>query len=258
MFKRGFKAVKEEEARREQERKERRGKLWRVYFPKDAKEDYEIPFRFLTDEPVCFWEHTLNINGKVVHRTCTGEGCQDCANGNKPRFVGAFLGIDCSKYEVDERDSNGNKTGKKKTISATAKLLVRGQTDLAQLDRLNNKYGLLDREWAISKTGSGTSTKWAFDRGDVDELTEKEEQSMLPEALRGKDYYDIVESQITPHEEDEDEDEDDDTSSDDNLKDKITSGVQSIEDEDDTPKRAPRTSRKTHTKSSTKRKVKRK
>lgn len=262
LFKRGFKAVKEEEQRREQLRKERQGKLWRVYFPKDAGDDYEIPFLFLTDEPICFYEHTLNINGKVVHRTCKGEGCKDCANGNKPRFVGAFLGIDRSEFEINERDNSGNKTGKKRTVSAVAKLLVRGQTDLAQLDRLNNKYGLCDREWSISKTGKDTSTKWMFDRGEIEELSDKEIQALLPEALRDKDFYDIVEEQVTPSEDEEDSNYDD-GESDDSLKNRVTSGVQSIEDEGEDEeethsRRAPRTQKKTGGKSTGTRKIRKK
>lgn len=248
-FKRGFKAVKEEEEKREQLKKERQGKLWRVYFPKDADDGYEIPFLFLTDEPICFYEHTLNIQGKVVHRTCRGEGCKDCNNGNKPRFVGAFLGIDRSEFEIDERDKSGNKTGKKKTIDATAKLLVRGQTDLAQLDRLNNKYGLCGREWFISKTGKDTSTKWMFDRGEEEELTKKEIKALLPEVLRDKDFYEIVEEQIQPV--DVEDEEEDDNESEQDFKGRATSGVRNIdedeedEEEEETPRRgrAPRAQR---------------
>ena len=64
---RGFKAVKEEERRRELAREQRRGKLWRVFFPKDAGDDYEIPIRFLTDEPICYYEHTKFVNGKTTY-----------------------------------------------------------------------------------------------------------------------------------------------------------------------------------------------
>src|SRR3712207_7306075 len=67
LFKRGFKAVKEEQERVEREKRERQGKLWRVFFPKGVNEDYEIPIRFLTDEPICFYrseEHTSELQSR--------------------------------------------------------------------------------------------------------------------------------------------------------------------------------------------------
>jgi hypothetical protein len=246
-IKRGFKAVKEEEKRREEERKNRQGKLWRVFFPKNAGDDFEIPIRFLTDEPICYYEHTKNVAGKWQNYLCTGEGCPHCADGDKPRFVGAFLVIDRTEFEYDERDDKGNKTGRKLKGKDRLKLLVRGQTDLASLDRLNSKYGLLDRDWAVYKTGSGTSTKWNFDRGDVDEWTEEELQNILPEKYRGRDFYDILEEQITGESLDESDSEDDIT--DEEVEEKVTSGVQSLDDEDeeDAPKKA-RSSKKGATK----------
>lgn len=246
-IKRGFKAVKQEEKRREEERKNRQGKLWRVFFPKNADDDFEIPIRFLTDEPICYYEHTKNVAGKWQNYLCVGEGCPHCADGDKPRFVGAFLVIDRTEFEYDERDNKGNKTGKKIQGKDRLKLLVRGQTDLASLDRLNSKYGLLDRDWAVYKTGSGTSTKWNFDRGDVDEWTEEELQNILPEKYRGRDFYDILEEQITGESLDESDSEDDIT--DEEVEKKVTSGVQSLDDEDeeDAPKKA-RSSKKGATK----------
>ena len=237
-IKRGFKAVKEEERRREQAREQRQGKLWRVFFPKNADDDYEIPIRFLTDEPICYYEHTRNVAGKWQNYLCTGEGCPHCADGDKPRFVGAFLVIDRTEFEYDERDDKGNKTGKKIEGKDRLKLLVRGQQDLASLDRLNSKYGLLDRDWTVYKTGSGTSTKWNFDRGDVDEWTEEELQNILPEKYRGIDFYDILEAQITGESLDKSDSEDDIT--DEEVEEKVISGVQSLDDEDeeDAPKKA--------------------
>ena len=239
-IKRGFKAVKEEEKRREQERESRQGKLWRVFFPSKADSDFEIPVRFLTDEPICFHEHTKNVNGKWLNFTCTGDGCRHCADGDKPRFVGAFLVIDRTEFEYDEKDDKGNKTGKKVKGKDRLKLLVRGQQDLAVLDRLNTKYGLLDRDWAISKTGSGTSTKWTFDRGELDEWTEKEIQNILPEQYRNKDFFDILEEQITG----ESNDSNDDDSDEEEVEDKVTKGVQSLDDEEEAPKKTKKSLKK--------------
>jgi len=229
-IKRGFKAVKEEEKRREQAREQRQGKLWRVFFPKEADDDFEIPIRFLTDEPICYYEHSKLVNGKIQNYTCTGYGCPHCEDGDKPRFVGAFLVIDRTEFEYDERDDKGNKTGRKLKGKDRLKLLVRGQTDLASLDRLNSKYGLLDRDWTVYRTGTGTSTKWNFDRGDLDEWTEEELQNILPEKYRGRDFYDIIEEQIIGESKDESDSEEGTTE----LEDKVTSGVQSLDDEEDT------------------------
>lgn len=267
IIKRGFEAVKEEEQRREEQRKASQGKLYRVFFPKDADEDFTIPFTFLTAEPTCYYEHTVKINGKITHRTCTGDDCKDCASDNKPRFVGAFLGIDHTHFQIEERDSSGNKTGKKKTIKAKAKLLVRGQQDLAVLDRLNKKKkGLTGGSWEIYKTGKDTSTKWNFDRIDFDDedcaydegefdLSNKQIQAILPEDLRGKDYYDIVEEQITPTESDYEEDESDSPESDEELRKKVNSKVQRVDDEEEeeeTHRRAPRNTRGSKSSSSRK------
>ena len=232
LVKRGFKAVREEEKRRELIKEQRQGKLWRVFFPKNAGDDFEIPVRFLTDEPVCFYEHTNFINGKVVNITCTGDDCPECKAGDKPRFVGAFLVIDRTEFEYEERDANGNKTGKKVKGKDRLKLLVRGSQDLAQLDRLSSKYGLLDRDWNIYKTGKDTSTKWNFDRGDLDEWSEEELNNILPEKYRGRDFYEIVEEQIMGAIDEEatssydDSDDEDDTSD-------VQGGVHFLDDEED-------------------------
>lgn len=239
IFKRGFKAVKEEEERREKAKEASQGKLWRVFFPSSADEDYEIPITFLTSEPICFYEHTVKQAGKFEHYTCIGDGCPCCADGDKPRFVGAFLVVDHSEYEVDERDAKGNKTGKKTTVTAKAKLLVRGSTDLASLDRLNKKNtkhgedGLLRHAWSIYKTGKDQSTKWNFDKMDLEdyELSDKEVQALLPEALRDMDYYDIVEQQITPSEDDNSYEED--KEEEENARNRVNRKIQRVDDEDE-------------------------
>lgn len=253
LIKRGFKAVKEEEKRKEQLKEQRQGKLWRLFFPKDAGGDFEIPVRFLTDEPVCFYEHTDYAGGKVTNTTCTGDGCPACASGSKPRFVGAFLVIDRTEFEYEERDDKGNKTGKKIKGKDRLKLLVRGSQDLAQLDRLASKYGLLDRDWNIYKTGKDTSTKWNFDRGDLDEWTEEEIQNLLPEKFRGKDFYDIVEEQLMGISDDEDSKEDNEEEEDDSDLDAVQDGVMSIEDEEE-EEESPRKTKKPKTKTKIKRK----
>jgi hypothetical protein len=232
VFKRGYKAVKEEAERREKEREASQGKLFRIYFPKEVEDDpnYEIPVTFVTEEPLCYREHSVTgIGGKRMTRTCTEDDtCVDCKNGNKPRFVGAYLVIDHRPFDREERDAQGNKTGKKIRVKASAKLLVRGQTDLAQLDRLSTKYGLTSYKWAISKTGSDQNTKWSFDRGNESKLTKKEILAILPENIRDMDFYDIVESQILPQESDEY-----DNSTDEEVSGRVNSAIRNIDDEED-------------------------
>lgn len=246
---RGYKAVKEEEERREKAREARKGKLWRVFFPKDADEDYEIPLVFLTDEPLCYKEHVINVGGRIEQHTCTeDEDCPYCAEGNKPRFVGAFLVIDRSEVEVKDK-----KTNKKKIVSDRLKLLVRGTTDLAKLERLDKKYGLLDKEWNVYKTGSDTSTTWNFDRGDEVEFTKKELKNIIPEQFQAMDLYDIVEAQILPNEDEEDEDRD---YVDDDDNEDVSRGVVGLdeeeEDEEDKPTRRTRSSKSSRSRRGTK------
>lgn len=194
---RGFGALREEVARREKEQERRKGQLWRFFL---AEDEEDTPIWFLTDEPILFYEHGFKEGGKFVNITCTGDDdCEGCMQ-NKARYMGAFLVVDGREYEVDERDAKGNKTGKKKTVSMRVKLLVRGQTDLAKLDRLHAKYGLATRPWLVNKTGTGTATSYNFDRGEEEQsLTKtqiKEILSQLPEKFRNMDFYDIVEANI--------------------------------------------------------------
>ena len=53
---RGFKAHQEEQQRREKEKEKRKGRVWR-FFLQDGEED--VPIRFLTEEPILFYEHTI-------------------------------------------------------------------------------------------------------------------------------------------------------------------------------------------------------
>lgn len=196
LFKRGFKSVRDEQERREKAKEMRKGRLWRFLISKDDPED--VPLRFLTEEPLCYYEHTIKEGGKFLNIPCIGDGCPHCED-KKPSYVAAWLVVDGREIEVDEKDSNGNKTGKKKIIKDRIKLLVRGITVAGQLDRLSRKFGLLDKMWYVTRTGSGTDTVWNFDRGDTDELTDKQLKALfaqLPEDLRDLDPMEIVERQI--------------------------------------------------------------
>lgn len=190
---RGFKTFREEEARREEVREQKRGKLYR-FFLRDEDEDIEI--RFLTDEPVLFYEHSINEGGKWLNVTCTrDDNCKHCLNGDKPAYKGAFLIVDSREFEVDER-VNGDRTGNKIKVKDRIKILARGTRDLAKLDRLNTKYGLMSRPFYVTKVGSGSATTYEFDRGEKDTLSQKQIKEFLdtlPEKYKGMDVWEILE-----------------------------------------------------------------
>lgn len=201
--KRGFDAHNEEADRKEKEKKSRTGKLWR-YFLNDEEEE-DAPLRFLTEEPILFYEHTAKIGGKWTNITCDGEDCETCADGGKSTYRGAWLVVDGREVEIDDKDSNGKKTGKKKIITDQVRLYVRGSTDIAKLDRLSRKFGLTSRPWFANKTGKDTSTSYELDRGEPDELSVKQITNLLakiPEEMRNhytgdeEELYDIVNANL--------------------------------------------------------------
>jgi hypothetical protein len=195
---RGFKAFREEEEKRKKQAEQRRGKLFR-FLLKDGEKD--VPILFLTNEPVLFQEHQWLDKGKVYNVTCTGDNdCEECVRGHRPSYRGAFLIVDRREYEQDERDAKGNKTGKKIKVKDRLRLLIRGATDMAKLDRIEERYGLMSRQYFVTKVGSGNTTSYEFDRSDrEDKLTSKQIAtflSQLPEKYRGMNPYEVIEANI--------------------------------------------------------------
>lgn len=200
--KRGFGAHKEESKRREKEKESRTGKLWRFFLSDDDEDD--APIRFLTEEPILFYEHNIKVNGKWTNITCTGDDCEECASGGKATYRGAWLVVDGREVEIDEK-KDGKKTGKTKVLTDQVRLYVRGSTDIAKLDRLSRKWGLTSRPWFVTKTGKDMTTSYELDRGEESELTVKEITNLLskiPDKYK-KHYngdedelYEIVEDNI--------------------------------------------------------------
>ena len=219
LFKQGYQAAREEAQRQEEVRANSGKRLWRFFLPKDGD---EATVRFLTEEPINFQEHTIKTtrNGKDSYDThiCTKEmgHCPYCDNGDRPSFKGAFLIIDKRPYEYTD------KNGKKKTAKGQVRLYVSGARIISQLDRLSSRYGLTKRDYIITRSGSGTSTTYMFDRSDdIDRLTPEEIKNFLPEKLR-EDYdgteeslYKILQDQlemdIDSSVSNDDEEEDDDS-----------------------------------------------
>lgn len=211
LFKRGYKAVEEEKKRQEEENKNRKGKLFRFFIQGDGA---EADLRFLTEEPITFYEHNIKktVNGKDRYDTvvCSGDNCPECAKGSRPSFKGAYLVVDRRPYEYTDKDN------KKVTGKDQLRLFVQGQKVLSQLDRISQRYGLTDRDVTIIRLGTGTQTSYTIERGEKEELTSKEIANFLPDFLQEKydgdmeSLYEIVSEQLEkdlPKETDSDDDE---------------------------------------------------
>jgi len=201
---RGFKSYREESARKDAIYEQKKGKLFRFFLTDKDEDDVEI--RFLNDEPILFYEHSVNEGGKFLNVTCTGDDCPYCEGGNKAAYKGAFLIVDTREFEMDERDAKGDKTGKKKKVKDRLKILARGTKDLAKLDRINTKYGLKARPYAVTRIGSGNTTSYEFDRMDKDPITSKQIEkflSTLPEKYKGMDVFEVIEANLFGMEEEE-------------------------------------------------------
>ena len=218
LFKKGYNAVREEKQRQDENREKMGKQLWKFFLSKDGE---EATVRFLTEEPINFYEHSVKTvrGGKERYDSviCThdiGE-CPLCDSGNKPSFKGAFLIYDKRPYEYTDKDGN------KKKGKGQLRLYVQGARVLSQLDRLSERYGLTDRDYIITRSGSGTSTTYMFDRTDeVSKLSKAEITNMLPEKLRDEydgtmeSLYTILQNQLEMLvnggvDEDDDNDEDD-------------------------------------------------
>ena len=190
VFKKGYSAVREEKQRQDDNRAKMGKRLWRFFLSKDGD---EAVVRFLTEEPINFYEHTIKTvrNGKEVYDTviCSGDDrCDLCNRGEKPTFKGAFLMYDKREFTYKDKD------GKEKTAKGQLRLYVQGTRVLSQLDRLSERYGLTKRDYTITRSGSGTSTTYMFDRADdVSKVTKEEIANMLPEKLR-EEYDGTIES----------------------------------------------------------------
>lgn len=215
LFKRGYEASRAEKERQDKNRENLGKKLWRFFLSDDGD---EADLRFLTEEPVNFFEHNIKKgDNKFEQYTCTGNDCPFCEDGEKATYKGAYLVVDRREFEYT--DSNGKKQKGKNQV----RLFVQGMKVVSQLDRISEKYGLSNRDVTIIRLGKGTQTTYTIERGEEDKLTTKEIKNLLPEKLR--DEYDgtmdslmsIVEEQLLMNTKDyspedvEDDEEDEDT-----------------------------------------------
>ena len=216
MFARGYEASRAEKERQDRARENAGKKLFKFFLKEDGD---EADLRFLTEEPVNFYEHNLKKGDRFEQFTCTGDDCPFCEDGDKPTYKGAYLVVDKREYEYT--DNNGKKQKGKNQV----RLFIQGMKVVSQLDRISDKYGLSNRDVTIVRLGKGTQTTYTIERGDEEKLTKKEIEQLLPEKLR--DMYDgtmdslmsIVEDQLmmmtkdyTPDDDEDEDDEEEDTS----------------------------------------------
>ena len=239
MFKKGYTAVREEKQRQDENREKAGKNLWRFFLSNDGD---EADVRFLTEEPVTFYEHTVKgmRNGKEVYDNvvCSGDSnCSLCASGDKPTFKGAFLIWDMRPVEYTDKD------GKKQKGKGQLRLYVQGARVLSQLDRISSKYGLTNRTITIVRLGKGTSTTYTIEKGDEEgKLSQAEIKNMLPEKLRemyngtADSLYSIIEqclSNSISGSANNDEDDDEEYSN--------RSNLVSVDDDEEEEAPAPRT-----------------
>lgn len=237
MFKRGYEASREEKARQDKAR-ENAGKRLFKFFLKDDGDEADL--RFLTEEPVNFYEHNLKKGDRYEQYTCTGEGCSLCDEGEKPTYKGAYLVVDRREYEYTDDK------GKKKKGKDQVRLFIQGMKVVSQLDRISDKYGLSNRDVTIVRLGKGTQTSYTIERGDEEKMTKKEIEQLLPEKLREMydgtmdSLYKIVEEQLMMMTKDyspDDEDIEDDDEDEDDGRGRLITDDDDDEDEDERPKK---------------------
>lgn len=192
-FNTGFSSVEENEKRVKKAQENFKGRIQRFWM----KDGETAVIRFLTEEPITFWQHTFYIpGGKVEKRTCKGEDCEACEEGNKPQFAGAFLIIDRRSYKAKSGVNEG------KTIKRTLRLLVQGQTVLAQLKHYHEKRGLTGMDYEVSRSGSDKNTAYNWDRLDKSSLSSKD-KDLIKEVVGKRTFEEVVIESIRPNEDDE-------------------------------------------------------
>jgi hypothetical protein len=238
MFARGYDASRAEKERQDKARENSGKKLWRFFLKEDGD---EADLRFLTEEPVNFYEHNLKRpDGRFEQFCCTGgDDCPFCNDGDRPTYKGAYLVVD--KREFEYTDRNGNKQKGKDQV----RLFVQGMKVISQLDRISDKYGLSDRDVTIVRLGKGTQTTYTIERGEKEPLSKKEIEALLPEKIRDQyngtmsSLMDIVEDQLMmltkDYEPEDDEEEKEDTSYDED--DERIISYDDEEDEEPAPKK---------------------
>jgi hypothetical protein len=175
----------------------------RTYLPDYIlkEEDGEQPMRFVMATPITYYEHFLQSIKRSF--TCPDGGdstkgnCPLCASGNKANFRGAYLIAD---HRHEEWTKDG-KTQKRHNTLKVAKFGVKVLKSLGKREEALKKKGmaggLLDVDFDVMRTGSGTDTMYNFTPvGRNEEIP----TPPVPEkdAKEGKDYRALLIEAIKP------------------------------------------------------------
>lgn len=174
IFKKGFKSVDAEVKRQEENRAKMGNRIYRLFIK--AKDEDGAQIRFLTEEPVTFYEHTIKRGGRFDNVLCVGEECSYCASGERPSYKGAFLVYDYRKYKAKDG----------KTKEGGLRLYVGGTRVLSSLMRIHKRNGgLKNILFQLDRDGEGTATTYQFSvEKKLASLSEEEVAGLLPEKLR--------------------------------------------------------------------------
>lgn len=194
LFKRGFKALEQEE-KRQKDSKGSSSSIFR-FFIKEG----EAEITFLTEEPINFYEHTVKgfKNGKETYNNipCKGEGCDYCLQGERASFKSAWLIVDHRPY------SYTNQEGQTISGEATVKLLVYGTKTAGVVQRKAQRYGLANKKYLVERIGAGTSTQYTLDNLGESDFNIEEVVEILPKQYKEmfdgseESLYTIIETEI--------------------------------------------------------------
>jgi hypothetical protein len=150
-MKQGFQAANKEMANN----KAKQGSFTPDFWLKDGE---EAVVRFISSEPLCMYQHRVQVAGKWRTHTCLGDNCPLCEGGNKKQFVGVFSVIDRRKEEWNDKV-----TGKKVVRQNTVKMWRAGTRVMASLERLTAKRGsLTGYDINVSRSGESTATVYTL------------------------------------------------------------------------------------------------
>lgn len=181
----GFKTFEREEERKEQERSLGRNNIYGMFL-REGEED--IPMRFLTDEPILGYFHSVPRGGGkgLDDVPCTGTGCPECALGeNKRSYKGMWLVVDERPWERKLR-KDGKETGEVEEVPHSVRILTRGSKDISVYNKKHEKFPLNEYTWEISRIGRDSSTSYSIERGEKEPLTPEETMEyleLLPKGL---------------------------------------------------------------------------
>jgi len=187
LIRKGFDAVKENAKRIERERELASNRLYRTWLPDGEPK----VFRFVNEEPITFYEHRVQLPNykRPEFYTCLGEDCPLCAVADgryigKSRFVGAFLVIDRSEYEIKSGPNKGRK------VKNQPRLYVEGQQTLSSLAQFSAKYeskgGLTGRDFEITRNDKART----IIPGEREKMS-KEDQKTIKELLEKHGVKDV-------------------------------------------------------------------